>query len=439
MKKILLIVFLFAAFGFNKMNAQQIYNNSFETWTNDTAYFDGLTLFPKDTFPYSDPAQWTTTNALSGADTFGHFFFVNQTATAHNLNSAIELTTGKLDSVYVSLLGGKRQLTIPGLALNGRFPLNLGANILTGGVISPMAVPGSGQPFTKRLATIKGFYDYAPVLKDTLHGYIDSCMSWAILRKGNKLIASAQFSSDSTTSGYKAFSANFVYADCDAPDTLVILLAASVPNFGSILTGVTGLVPGSILRVDDLVYDTLAANYNYPPIARADFDTTNKNTAKTINVLLNDSDCDGQALTISILTNAVNGTSTVVANKILYTPNNNYVGKDSVKYRATDASGNADSWAKILVVNTTGISQANQIPVVIYPVPATNELNIQFENTGKATVRVFDMVGNLVHTSLMTGNTHAINLETLANGIYAIQITDEHNAVIARTKFTVSK
>ena len=440
MKKILLITFIFAAFSASKVNAQ-ILNPGFENWTTDTAYFDGFSgFFPADTFVYSDPDQWTTTNALTGADTLGNFFFVTQTSVAHTGSSAIQLTTDTLKTVGTPL--GPRRLTIPGLALNGSFPFDLGSNLLAGGVISPIAVPGSGQPWTKRLASIKGFYDYAPVFNDTL-GHIDSCMVWAILRKGDKQIASAQFISGAITGGYQPFSANFEYTDCDAPDTLVILLAASIPNFGSILTGSTNLVSGSILRVDDLDFDTLSANYNFLPIARIDVDTTNKNTAKNVFVKLNDDDCNNAVagLTLNVTTAPLHGTATVAGTThITYTPTANYVGIDSFFYTLSDGSQtSAPARVRMLILNTVGINEANQVPVTIYPVPASSQLNIQFENNGRANLRMFDMLGNLVLTSVMTKNNNSVNIETLANGVYAIQITDENNAVIARSKFTISK
>ena len=93
----------------------------------------------------------------------------------------------------------------------------------------------------------------------------------------------------------------------------------------------------------------------------------------------------------------------------------------------------------MLILNATGINEANQVPVTIYPVPASSQLNIQFENNGRANLRMFDMLGNLVLTSVMTKNNNSVNIETLANGVYGIQITDENNAVIARSKFTISK
>jgi hypothetical protein len=440
MKKILLVCFLFAAFNFTKVNAQ-ILNPGFENWTTGTANFDGFGgFFPPETFTYSDPTDWTTTNALTGADTLGNFFFITQTSTAHTGTSAIQLTTDTLKTVGTPL--GPRRLTIPGLALNGSFPLDLGSNLLAGGVISPIAVPGAGQPWTKRLASVKGFYDYVPVFNDSL-GHIDSCMIWAILRKGDKQIASAQFVSGAVTGGYQPFTANFQYSDCEAPDTLVILIAASVPNFGSILTGSTKLVAGSILRVDDLDFDTLAASFNYPPIANVDADTTTKNNAKNVFVKLNDEDCNDAVagLALAVTTAPLHGTAVPAGTThITYTPDNNYVGIDSFFYTLNDGTAtSAPARVRVVIFNATSINEANQVPVTIYPVPAANQLNIQFENNGRANLRMFDMLGNLVLTSVMTKNNNSINIETLANGVYGIQITDENNAVIARSKFTISK
>lgn len=438
MKKSLLVAVLFAVLTLNT-KAQSINNSSFETWITQTANFDGFGgFFPPETFQFSDPDLWTTTNALSGADTLGNFFFVTETSNAHTGTKAMQLTTDTLKTVGTPL--GPRRLTIPGLALNGDFPLDLNTSLVTGGTISPTALPGAGQPFTKRLAAIKGFYNYTPVFNDSL-GHIDSCTVWAVLRKGTKLIANAQFTSGANTGGYVAFSQPFEYFDCEDPDTLVILIAASVPNLGSVLTGQTALVPGSVLLVDDLDYDTLPSGYNYAPIARPDLDTTSKNTPKNIVVKLNDDDCNDlvASLTVAIATQPVNGTATLNANIINYTPNNNFVGYDSLSYTLTDGTFTSSAKVHLVVLNSSGINDENLIPVTVYPVPANNTLNIQFENNGKSFATVYNMLGSVLSNTTLTGNNSAINIETLSNGLYTIQITNEKGAAIARTKFTVAK
>lgn len=438
MKRIVLLATFFVALTVN--TKAQILNSSFETWVSETSYFDGFGgFFPADTFTFSDPELWTTTNALSGADTLGGRFFVTQTSNAHTGTSAMQLTTDTLNTVGTPL--GPRRLTIPGLALNGDFPLDLNTSILTGGVISPSALPGAGQPMNKRLGAIKGFYNYTPVFNDSL-GHIDSCTIWAVLRKGTKLVASAQFTSGTNTGGYVAFSQPFEYVDCEDPDTLTILIAASVPNLGSVLTGQTKLVAGSILQVDDLDFDTLdVSGYNYTPIARPDLDTTTKNTPKNIVVKLNDDDCNDPlvGLTVTIVTQPVNGTATMNANVVTYTPNNNYVGYDSLTYNLSDGLLSSNAKVHLVILNASGINESSLIPVTIFPVPANNTLNIQFENNGKSVATIYDMVGRVITTSVLTGNTNAVSIETLPTGLYTLQITNDQGMVMARSKFTVAK
>lgn len=440
MKKTLLFALMLVALGFTKVNAQ-IYNAGFETWVEDTAFFDGFGgFFPAEEFLYSDPENWTTTNALTGADTLGNFFFVTESSTAHTGSKAIRLTTDTLKTVGTPL--GPRRLTIPGLALNGVFPLDLGTSLVAGGVISPAAIPGAGQPFNQRLGAIKGYYNYTPVFNDSL-GHVDSCTVWAILRKGETVVASAQFVSGTNTNGaYEAFSAPFTYVSCETPDTLVVLLAASVPSFGSILSGQTDLVPGSVLLVDDLDFDLLSNNFNFPPIAVNDADTTTKNNAIDVPVKANDDDCnDGvSGLTLAVTVAPLHGTATAVGTShITYTPTTNFVGIDSFFYSLSDGVGTAVARVRMLVLNTTGVNETTQVPVVVYPVPASTQLNIQFEHNGKATVRMFDLMGRMVLATNLSKTNNSVDIATLSNGVYTMQILDENNAVIARSKFTVSK
>jgi hypothetical protein len=440
MKKHLLAIALLFAAGLSAINAQQVLNNSFETWDIQTSYFDGFNgFFPADTFTFSDPVDWTTTNALTGADTLGHFFFVTESANAHTGSKALQVTTDTLKTVGTPL--GPRSLTIPGLAINGRFPLDLGGALVAGGTLSPVQITGAGQPFTRRLATIKGFYNYSPVFNDSL-GHVDSCIVWAVLRKGATEVGSAKFVSGANTGGYQAFSANFNYTNCEMPDTLVILVAASIPNFGSILTGTTNLVRGSVLQVDDLAYDTLAANVNFPPNAVNDIDTTTKNNARIVLIKNNDNDCNNGVATLPIAIVKVpnHGTAAVVGTThILYTPDNNYIGVDSFLYSITDGTTTDTARVRMLIFNTTGIDDEAAVKVVMYPMPAGNELNIQFENNGKSILNVYDLVGQLVKTVVLNGNTNAINIQNLTNGVYAIRLTNDKNEVIARSKFTVSR
>lgn len=87
--------------------------------------------------------------------------------------------------------------------------------------------------------------------------------------------------------------------------------------------------------------DCIPMNNNQDPIANDDtgIDITNSTTA-IIDVLLNDSDPDDDALTItSVNTTTTNGTVRIVNKQIEYTANDNYTGTDSFTYTIEDGQG----------------------------------------------------------------------------------------------------
>jgi len=90
---------------------------------------------------------------------------------------------------------------------------------------------------------------------------------------------------------------------------------------------------------------------NDAPDAKDDIATTNKNTAKTIDVLSNDTDIDGDTLTIESATQGSNGNVQIVNGKIVYTPNNDFSGTDTFHYTVNDGNGGTDT-AKVTVTVT---------------------------------------------------------------------------------------
>jgi VCBS repeat-containing protein len=82
---------------------------------------------------------------------------------------------------------------------------------------------------------------------------------------------------------------------------------------------------------------TLTVNpVNDAPIARNDTATTLENTPVIIRVLNNDSDIDGDSLTVISVTQGTNGTVTTNSTTVTYTPNLNFNGLDSFTYRISD-------------------------------------------------------------------------------------------------------
>jgi len=83
---------------------------------------------------------------------------------------------------------------------------------------------------------------------------------------------------------------------------------------------------------------------NHPPIANPDYAVAKFNTPVTIPVLANDSDPDGDPLTIVSFTQAGHGTvSRGPDNTLVYTATQNFIGTDVFQYTISDGRGGTAS------------------------------------------------------------------------------------------------
>ncbi|WP_457592166.1 Ig-like domain-containing protein [Hydrogenimonas sp.] len=107
-----------------------------------------------------------------------------------------------------------------------------------------------------------------------------------------------------------------------------------------------------VYRVDDgsggnstaQVLVTIAApTPNRPPIAADDTAKTQLNSAITIDVLANDSDPDGDTLTIVSLTQPAHGSASISGGTIVYTPQSGFSGTDTFSYTVGDGNGGSDT------------------------------------------------------------------------------------------------
>jgi hypothetical protein len=82
---------------------------------------------------------------------------------------------------------------------------------------------------------------------------------------------------------------------------------------------------------------------NNPPVANNDSATTLKDTPVIIDVLTNDSDLDGDPLTIVNVTNPPNGSVVNNGNSVSYTPDPGWTGTDTFDYTISDGRGGSDT------------------------------------------------------------------------------------------------
>ncbi|MDG4548726.1 MAG: Ig-like domain-containing protein, partial [Rickettsiales bacterium] len=107
---------------------------------------------------------------------------------------------------------------------------------------------------------------------------------------------------------------------------------------------------------------------NDAPLAEDDTVTTDEDTPITIDVLSNDDDVDGDALTITSVSNPASGIAQIVNGQIKYTPNNNFNGTDTFTYTVSDGNGGTDT-----ATVTVNVDSLNDAPVALDDVVATYE------------------------------------------------------------------
>lgn len=100
---------------------------------------------------------------------------------------------------------------------------------------------------------------------------------------------------------------------------------------------------------------------NNPPVARDDAAATEAGTAVTVDVLANDSDADGHALTVADVTQPAHGSVANGGSAVAYTPAAGFTGSDAFTYIVDDGHGGSASATVTVTVAPAG----NHPPVAV--------------------------------------------------------------------------
>ncbi|HCJ4667122.1 tandem-95 repeat protein [Vibrio parahaemolyticus] len=166
---------------------------------------------------------------------------------------------------------------------------------------------------------------------------------------------------------------------------------------------------------------------NDAPVAKDDIATTQEDTAVTIDVLPNDTDVDGDKLSIeSVSVPKEQGTVEVVDGKLVFTPAENFNGDAEITYTVTDGALTDQATVKVTVnaVNDTPVVESNIADQTLAEdfTPYTIDLNTAFSD-------VDNVDGEL--TFSVSGNS---NIQVaIVNGIATITPTADWNGSKALT------
>ena len=166
---------------------------------------------------------------------------------------------------------------------------------------------------------------------------------------------------------------------------------------------------------------------NLPPVAGPDAVVTAEDTAVTFDVLTNDTDADGDALTITGYTSVSHGA--LVSNgdgSFTYTPTPNFNGSDSFTYTIRDGKGRTATATVSITVDAV-----NDAPVLAVPAGQTTAEDVAVTITGIAVADPDsgEGAGALKLTLSVSSGTLTIG-DAIAGGLTSGQITGNGTATL---------
>jgi CshA-type fibril repeat protein len=209
--------------------------------------------------------------------------------------------------------------------------------------------------------------------------------------------------------------------------------------------------------------------YNDPPIAVADKVSTDPDTPVEINVLMNDSDPDGDPLTIIEISQPENGTAVIddrgtpddpSDDTVIYTPNPGFIGTDTFTYTISDGhGGTAQAPVEVVIeqairreaisgvvfddLNGDGIQDPGEpgIPGVVVELVSSTGMRIQAITSADGTYRFTDLppgtysVTETDPDGFMSSTPNSVQITLTGEGDAAADFGDYRPASVGGTIF----
>ena len=207
-----------------------------------------------------------------------------------------------------------------------------------------------------------------------------------------------------------------------APGTYLVCLTASTP-------GCTSTYCDSIV-IDTVVQNPTTCNAYFVFTQTSPYNVVGVNLASGINLSFNWSFGDGSSSTSPYPTHQYNSTGSYVV--CLTVSDINGCSSTYCDTLTVDSLGNvvyrgvtsAGFTLNIVAPNLLGIEDSQPAIGSIFPVPATEEINIRFNENVKEEViyNVMSMDGRRIFNGTLTGTTATLNIASLQQGIYLLEV-----------------
>ncbi|MDD9912760.1 MAG: Ig-like domain-containing protein [Alphaproteobacteria bacterium] len=329
-----------------------------------------ITYTPNTGFSGTDTFTYTITDGHGGTDTATVTVVVDNAPPAANNDTA---TTHCGTAVTVDVLANDTDpngdtLTVTGIA---SAPTNGTAIVNASGTITytPTGTFTGTDTFTYTITDGNGGTDTATVTVTVTNTAPDAV-------------------NDAVSTAYNTpILIEVLKNDTDADSDTISITGTTTPSNGTIVVNASGTItytPNTgFSGTDTFTYtiddgcgatDTATVTVvvdNAPPAANNDTATTHCGTAVTVDVLANDTDPNGDTLTVTGIASApANGTAVVNASgTITYTPTGTFTGTDTFTYSISDGNGGTDTATVTVTVTNTAPDAVNDTATTAHDTP----------------------------------------------------------------------
>ena len=287
-KAVLFIGALIMAFS---INAQQLTNNGFESWTGNV------------------PQGWSTLGFMGF-----NLCEVNKTTDAHSGEFAITVAPAMLPSSLAAMMGMTEPLVIPGILTNGTIDMDVLMGLMTnvdttGDFLSEEILTNiltDGMRLNEQPSEITGYYKFEQV-ENSYDMFGVAGLLYATIEGERRLVGMGFFSNEmkNSSSGYQSFSMPFEYIyEIPADELIVLALVASeetATEFSTLYLDDLNVVYNS--GIEEAVFDNKVTAYPNPTSGNFKLNGAEGSRVIISDVLgrevLNIERYDGQSVTLS--------------------------------------------------------------------------------------------------------------------------------------------